>query len=618
MPGLAPARRAVTGVFAAAGLLVGGWVGFGETRGVASLLDRLEMLTLDWRLLLAGPRPAPGDVVIVAIDDETLNEQEDHSLSRALIARIVRALAVLHPLAVALDFAFPDAKEGDPELGQALQTTPSVVAAIGVFDEGRQAAASAGPEFSLTPKPTRILWPTKAIADAAAEIGLANVSTDRGGTPRYAPMLFTIDGGVVPSLALAAVTTATGEDPVVGTDSVGVAGRTIRLDLGYHMPLRFYGPSGSFPRISAADLLAGAIDAKAARDKIVVLGATATGLADLFATPFDRVAPGVEVVATTIGNLMAGDALRRGPATRRIDAATTALMPVAVVGLMALRRAAVGLALAGLVLALWAAAVFALFLKGYWLAVAAPLSVALPLAAAVAAARIVAERAEGRRLAAENSALSKFHSPLLLDHILREPNFLAKPVRLDVAVLFLDLTGSTGVSEALGPERSRDMLKTMQTLVEGVVASERGVVINYMGDGVLAAFGLPAPEADDARRALDAVERLAAYLAVWIAGLPQEAAGRLDFRIGAHFGPAIVSRLGSPTHQQITLAGDTVNAASRLLEVAKERHRRIVVTEDLIAAASAAGLEDFASRGYETATIPIRGRVASLQVHMRS
>jgi adenylate cyclase len=258
------------------------------------------------------------------------------------------------------------------------------------------------------------------------------------------------------------------------------------------------------------------------------------------------------------------------------------------------------------------------FLDGYWLAVAAPLAVTLPLGAAFAAARIVAERAEGRKLAAEKSALAKFQSPLLIDRILSEPDFLEKPIRQDAAVIFLDLTGSTGVSEALGPERSREMLKTMQTLVDGALAAHKGVVISYMGDGVLAAFGLPAPAADDARRAFAAVERLAADLAVWIAALPQEAAGRLDFRIGAHFGPAIVSRLGSQTHQQITLAGDTVNAASRLLEVAKERHCRVVITEDLVSAARAGGLDALALGGYESATVPIRGRSASLEVRMRS
>ena len=75
--------------------------------------------------------------------------------------------------------------------------------------------------------------------------------------------------------------------------------------------------------------------------------------------------------------------------------------------------------------------------------------------------------------------------------------------------MFLDLSGSTGAAEALGPERTRDLLSAMQTLVEREVTAHRGIVISYMGDGVMAVFGLPKPQSDDAARALTAVEACA-------------------------------------------------------------------------------------------------------------
>src|SRR5271170_220128 len=98
----ASASGLLTGGFVAAALVSGAWLGHNETLGVASGLDRLEYLTLDWRFLLAGARPAPLGVVIVAIDDETLSEAEGHALSRETLARIARAVANLHPKAVAL------------------------------------------------------------------------------------------------------------------------------------------------------------------------------------------------------------------------------------------------------------------------------------------------------------------------------------------------------------------------------------------------------------------------------------------------------------------------------------------------------------------------------------
>ena len=214
--------------------------------------------------------------------------------------------------------------------------------------------------------------------------------------------------------------------------------------------------------------------------------------------------------------------------------------------------------------------------------------------------------------------LARFQSPILVDHLLQQPHFLDQPVRQDVAVMFLDLSGSTGMAEMMGPEWSRDLLGAMQTLVAREVDARKGVVINYMGDGVLAAFGLPKPEADDAARAMTGVEGLYRAVAAWLAGLPPAARDRLDFRIGAHFGPVILSRLGSPTHQQITATGDTVNVASRLLEVAKQEHCRVVMSQDLFdrarATVAATGVDE---AGYAPLTVSIRGRTSPLAVRVR-
>ncbi len=284
-----------------------------------------------------------------------------------------------------------------------------------------------------------------------------------------------------------------------------------------------------------------------------------------------------------------------------------------------MRRAAVGLALSALVFVLWAAGVFLAFVNGYWLSMALPLATSIPLLAGYTGARFLLERRLGRKAASDRAMLARFQSPILVDHMLREPHFLDKPVRQDVAVMFLDLSGSTAVSEALGPEGARDLLYAMQTLVEREVTAQRGVVINYMGDGVLAVFGLPKPQSDDAARALTTAESLYRSVAAWVADLPPAARDRLDFRIGVHFGPAVLSRLGSPTHQQITAAGDTVNVASRLLEVAKQQHCRVVVSEDLVAAAtSAPGSENLDAAAYLPLTVPIRGRTGALQIRIRN
>ena len=140
-------------------------------------------------------------------------------------------------------------------------------------------------------------------------------------------------------------------------------------------------PTGSFRRYSALKVLHGDVDAASLRGQVVVVGMTAAGLGDTFATPFDRVAPGVDIFATAISNLLSGDTLARTPSTRRIGAVMAAGLPVAMIALIAMRRAAVGLALAALVFLFWAGGVFLAFVNGYWLSMALPLATSVPVIA---------------------------------------------------------------------------------------------------------------------------------------------------------------------------------------------------------------------------------------------
>jgi adenylate cyclase len=155
----------VTGGFLAAALVFGAGLGAQEINGLASQLDRIENLTLDWRFLLAGARAAPPGVVIVAIDDEALSIAGGDAPTREMMARIVRALAALHPQSIAIDVAFLNSRgaQTDADLADALKATPAVVAAIGVFDAVEPSGGEAEPnDLALAPKPSTVLWPIDA------------------------------------------------------------------------------------------------------------------------------------------------------------------------------------------------------------------------------------------------------------------------------------------------------------------------------------------------------------------------------------------------------------------------------------------------------------------------
>jgi adenylate cyclase len=620
----AAGRRALlvlTLAFAIAGALWGAWLARLQLAGTASSLDRIEALALDLRFRLAGPRPAPDHVVIVAVDEATIRAVGSYPLSRGVLADIVTAIAAAEPAVVALDFLFlEDGGSGaDRALADALAKATAVIGAAAVFDGADAAptpevAGSAMVDLGIGPVPraAAVTWPAGVFLGRSRP-GLVNVSVDAGGTPRHVPLLVAVDGGVAPGFVLVVAAAAEAAEPRFGPEGVDLGSVHQPLDLGHHLPVSFYGPEGAIRTISAERVLAGDAAALAAlRDRVVIVGTTALGSGDRFATPFDADVPGVEVLATAVANLLTGTGLVRDGTVRHVDAATTIALPAAVVVLMALASPALGLALAGLLVAGWLAVVVSAFdAAGVWLSIALPLAAAVPTAVAYGIARYLFEHRLNARLGETRAALARMQSPLLADR-LDDPDFLAEPSACEAAVLFLDLSGFTGLSERLGPSETRAFLKGFHEAVGRVAAAHDGLIVAFMGDGAMIVYGFPDRRGDEAERALASVRELAAALATFIAAAAPGTA--MTVRFGLHYGPVIVSRLGAAAHQHITATGDTVNVASRLLEIAKAHRAQVAAAEAVFAALPPERYPAGAAGFGPPSAVAVRGRAGTVSV----
>jgi adenylate cyclase len=575
------------------------WLSWNHLVGERTPLDRAEALFADARLLIAGRRTPPHDVVIVAIDDATVANERGYPIPRSTLARLIRTIAEAKPRAIAVDLLLVDetAPEADAALATALKMSPSVIAAAGQFDQ------PAGTNPFGIPRTSGVLWPAKPF-EGAAKIGLANIATEASGGPRHLPLLFQTDRGLQPSFALRGAALNAG-DPGFSIGKVRIAGAPLALDLGYHLPLRFYGPRGTFETISASDLLSGPASTLALQDRIVVIGVTATGVGDTFATPFDPILPGVEVLATGIAQLSGGDSLVRDTAVRKVDAAATLLFTMGAALIILLVPVSAGLALVAGALGLWLVATVILFGQGYWLSAALPLAGAIPSVAAATVLRQILDRRHSEALARAAAALGQFQSPVLADRIARNPDFLREPVNQTAAILFVDLSGFTRLSEQLGLSRTREFLTQFHTLVANKAVAHGGLVTSFMGDGAMIAFGVPDSQADDASRAFDTAWELVKDIRAWIdqSGMSSRVRG---MRLGAHLGPVVVSRLGPEMHQHITATGDTVNVASRLMEVAKQHNATLAVTMEFFTAVGDAGARR--RKPDDIRNVEIRGR----------
>ncbi|NOJ38913.1 CHASE2 domain-containing protein [Bradyrhizobium australiense] len=599
-------------------LCTGLWAGaiwLGHSSGHLRFLDRLESALTDVRTLLRGVKTPPDLVTIVAIDDTIVKLVGTYPLPRAEIAKIVEAIARLEPKVIAIDLLLIDKgpTDGDAALAKSLAARPTVLAAAAVFSNTVQPSAENDGPLARLPKANRFLLPLPAFADRA-EVGIANVATGQTGTPLLVPMLFRTRDKIELSFPLRVASIAIEQPLTIEPERLRFGDRPIATASDYALPISYYGPRQTIRTISAANLVDGQVDKEAIQGRIVVLGATATGAGDFFPTPFDSLMPGVEIISTAVTHLIAGDGLVRDQTVRIAEAITTILLPVLLVGLLAWRRNPIGLVAVSAVVLTWATANAIAFAHGIWLHSATTIAAATPPLMLFGAVQLWSGRRNAQHLAVQNRLLEQFQTPGLQQWLMRDPDFLLAPVRQNAAVVFVDLSGFTSLSETLDPDATRGLLKEFHALVDKEATRCGGMITSFLGDGAMILFGLPEPAADDATRAAQCSIALCVKTERWIEALPSAIAHRIGFKIGAHFGPIVASRLGGRNHQHITATGDTVNVASRLMEVAARHDVRLALSDTLRIAAERTGARLKTGSLAGPVEAQIRGRSGSLTV----
>ena len=595
----------------------GGIVWFEHSRGGLRFLDRIESTAIDVRTLARGKRMPPDLVTIVAIDDAVVKSRGVYPLPRADLARIVEAIARLKPRLIAVDLLLIDngAPDADEALEKSLAACPSVIAAAAIFPEASQSVSSENDNGPLArlPMAEKFLLPLTRFADHA-KVGIANVTTDQTGTPRSIPLLFRTLDKVELSFPLRVASLAIGKEPAIEPGRLLLGQRSVPIDADNALPLAFYGPRRTIRTMSAASVLAGDISADDIRDRIVVVGATVSGGSDFFSSPFDRLLPGVEVISTAISHLLAGDGPLRDRSVRIADCFVAVLLPAILVGLLAWRRSAAGILAAAALVLVWATANFLAFSSGIAVNAAVPIAAAAVPVVFFGSLQLWSGQRQARYFAARSELLEQFQAPAIQKWLALDPNFLAEPVRQNAAVVFIDLSGFTSLSEQLGPDWTRDLLKEFHALVDREAVACGGMITSFLGDGAMILFGLPEAAGNDAARAAECAIGLCGNVGRWLVSLRWSATSKFGFKVGAHFGVIIASRLGGGSYHHITATGDTVNVASRLMEVAASHGFELAVSDELLRAAGGdCGLLKSGDLvGPETTAI--RGRSGSLSI----
>jgi adenylate cyclase len=632
LPSLGPTSLAIASI---ATVLLVHWLG-------VPLLDQIELRTYDLRFQSRGAvAPAP-EVVLAVVDEKSLDALGRWPWTRARIAEIVDALSRYGVRVIAFDIGFlePEGARPDGALASAIARSPADVV-LGYFfhdptEEGaKRAADPAALERALEPisfTALTVRYRESApdampflrgeapeanlpeLSSAAEGAGYFNIVPDDDGVVRRTPLVMGIGADAYPSLALEAAWYARGRPPLVvevvqnRVAGISFGDQILSTDARGEALLSFPGPAGTIPHVSVADILAGTVAPDQMRDRIAIVGVTATGVFDLRATPFAPVYPGAEVQATALDNILRNRFITRPGWASLADQiaivllGTVTALAVAHLGAVSGLLAALALAAAyvGLTIRLFSA-------NGLWLGVTHPV---LALGVTYTSLTVFAYLAEQRERRRVSSAFGQYVSPVVIEQMLANPGQLRLGGEERVlTVLFCDMAGFTTIAERLTPTQTIELLSEYHAAMTERIYACEGMLKEYVGDEVMAIFGAPVAQPDHAVRACRAALELRTARVQFSREWAQRGYPPIRSRTGVNSGAMLVGNVGSRYRFSYGVVGDAVNLASRL-----EALNKLYGTEILIGEQTAAMIGD-AFRLREVDSVRVLGKRLAVRTY---
>jgi adenylate cyclase len=352
-----------------------------------------------------------------------------------------------------------------------------------------------------------------------------------------------------------------------------------------------------FPRYSIIDILNGEVPPTVFQDKIVLVGATAIALADLFPTPVDPRLPGIETHATIIDNILQGNFLFE-PLWAFWYIVGSIIMLGALLTLFLPRFGPLwgDLFAAVLFFGSWVVHYRLFTDSGLALSTVYPMVTVVVVWAGMTIYHYVVENKDKRFL---RKIFGTYLSPELIEQMVQTkiPPQLGGSSDIRTAY-FTDIASFSTFSEALSATKLVELLNEYLTAMTDILLDEGGTLDKYEGDAIVAFFGAPLPQEDHAARALRVAlrmqEELARLRAKWSAEVDKkwpEIVQQMPMRIGISSGEIVTGNMGSKTRMNYTMMGDVVNTAARLEASAKQYGIYIQCTSEALEWARKAGAE---------------------------
>ncbi len=572
----------------------------------------MELKALDLRMVSRGQLPTTGQVIIATVDEKSLSEIGRWPWSRSMTAKLVDSLKEYGAKAVGFDIVFAEPEQSacpsaDAILAKSVKSAKNV--SLGYFfhtsmkdvefltEEYINASGSliGGSMYSMVrekghegdynlitayaPVPS-----IKAIAESGENCGYFNAFPDPDGVIRWSPLVIKFQDNFYYSLPIALLMQYLDYPMIVlnlaefGVDGVMLGDLRIPTDEIGRLLINYLGPAKTFPHYSISDIIAGRLSPELIKGKIVIVGATATGIYDLRVTPFSPVYPGVELHATVVENILQGNFLEQSAWTTFIDICGIIFFGM-IIGIAIPRlKALQGILLVMVLLGGFVAGNTLIFAKyNTWLNMVYPVLTMMTIYLVITVYRYFTEEREKKKI---RGAFQYYLTASVINELLKDPTKLKLGGdKKDLTVMFSDIRGFTTISEKLTPEELVHLLNEYLTAMTDIVFKYEGLLDKYIGDAIMAVFGAPVDQPDHAMRSC----RTALEMMATLKGLQQKwaAEGRpfVDIGVGINSGDMVVGNMGSNMRFDYTVMGDNVNLSSRLEGINKEYGTHIVISE---------------------------------------
>jgi adenylate cyclase len=587
---------------------------------IPGFLNIWELKTWDWRVrLLAKPASTSDKIRIILLDQDSLTwGEKENALAwpwpRQVWNPIIQFCQRGGARTLAFDVVFTEPSsygvDDDKAFSSAIKEFKSFVGALSLShssENGEKTWPASVPEpafkiqgldkwLSTTGSSNDLVYPRASfsiqeVITAAGILGDVQYNPDQAdGVYRRAALFHVFDGKVLPSLGLASYLVAHPETVMkIESGYLFINNTRIPIDNQGRSIMNFSGPEGTYKNYSAAAIIQSelrlqegkqpTIDPAEFKDSYVFFGYSAAALYDNKPTPVSDAFPGVEVNATMLDNILAGNLFH--PVSK-----TAVIIITLVIAILAgLATSSVsGITKNSLIYLFSIIMPVGLSLLAYgqnmWFPVVVPeIGVVLTLFSAL----LIYYSTEGRQKMFIKNAFRQYLSHAVIEQLIQHPeNLKLGGERRMLSIFFSDLEGFTTISEGLEPEALTALLNEYLTAMTDIIQEEGGTIDKYEGDAIIALWNAPVLQPDHAKRCVRSALRCQAKLAEMRPLLKERLGKDLKMRIGLNSGPAVVGNMGSHAHFDYTMIGDAVNLASRLEGINKQFGTYTIISQSTL------------------------------------